>query len=74
MNDNIKAGSVTCRLCGKHVTEIKGYLGRVNPRGVIPAIWECRPSCDATLTQDEALLAAIEPPSVTDQENNKCSP
>lgn len=48
-----------CRLCGKSVFEIRGYLHRVNEKGV-PGIWECRPSCNADLTQDEALLAAVD--------------
>jgi len=57
---------VKCRLCGKPAHEIKGWLARVNEKGV-DGIWECRPSCDANLTQDEALLAAIEgdPPTTT---------
>lgn len=33
-----------CRICGKSALEIKGYLERVNPKGV-EGIWECRPSC-----------------------------
>lgn len=55
------SGSAHCRKCGKHVTEIRGYLTRVNAKGV-PGIWECRPSCDSTLSQDEALIALIEGP------------
>jgi hypothetical protein len=51
--------SCYCRLCKKTAHEIKGYLTRVNEKGVT-GIWECRPSCDATLTNNEALLAAIE--------------
>ena len=50
-----------CRLCKKTVHEIRGYLHRVNEKGV-QGIWECRPSCNANLTQDEALLAALEGP------------
>ena len=48
-----------CRMCGKGVFEIKGFLHRVNEKGV-PGIWECRPSCDANLSQDDAVIAAIE--------------
>lgn len=48
-----------CRLCGKGLFEIGGYLQRVNEKGV-PGIWECRPSCDAQQTQEENLLQAIE--------------
>lgn len=62
----MSGSSVTCRICGKHVTEIRGYLTRVNAKGV-PGIWECRPSCDSNLSQDEALLAAIECPMTPTQ-------
>lgn len=48
-----------CRLCGKTALEIKGYLHRVNELGVT-GIWECRPSCDANLSADDRLIAAIE--------------
>lgn len=47
-----------CRLCGKGISEIKGWLTRVNPKG-ITGVWECRPSCNANLTQKEAFMAAI---------------
>lgn len=48
-----------CRLCGKGPNEIRGYLARVNEFGV-PGIWECRPSCNADLSQEERVIAAIE--------------
>jgi hypothetical protein len=48
-----------CRLCGKGANEIRGYLQRVNEKGV-PSIWECRPSCDADLSAEERVIAAIE--------------
>lgn len=48
-----------CRLCGKGVTEIRGYLKRMNELGV-EGIWECRPSCDAELSDEERVVAAIE--------------
>lgn len=51
-----------CRKCGRGAFEIKGYLHRVNPKGEVPAIWECRPSCDAKLTNEQAILAAIDGP------------
>lgn len=51
---------VNCRKCGKHVTEVKGVLSRVNPKGEVPAVWECRPSCDAEMSQEEAVIAAVE--------------
>lgn len=48
-----------CRLCGKGPFECGGFLHRVNEKGV-KGIWECRPSCSAKMTSDEALIAAIE--------------
>lgn len=39
--------STRCRLCGRHATEVEGYLERVNEKGV-PGIWECRPPCGAS--------------------------
>jgi len=48
-----------CRLCGKGALEIQGYLKRMNETG-IEGIWECRPSCDAELSADERVVAAIE--------------
>lgn len=52
-------GDCICRKCKKDAQSIKGYLARVNEKGV-PGIWECRPSCDATLSPEQALIAAIE--------------
>ena len=49
-----------CRTCGKGIAEIGGYLTRVNPKGEVPAVWECRPNCSADLPQDTRLLLAIE--------------
>ena len=54
-----KVQDLKCRKCGKSATEIKGWLERVNKRGVIPGIWECRPSCDAKLSNDQAVIRAI---------------
>ena len=51
--------SLNCRLCGKDVNQCKGYLKRVNPKGV-EGIWECRPSCTTELAGDEALILALE--------------
>ena len=48
-----------CRLCGKGLFEIGGYLTRVNPKGV-DAIWECRPNCGAEQSQETNLLQAID--------------
>jgi len=49
-----------CRKCGVHINDLHGaYLARVNEKGV-PGIWECRPQCGATLTEEEAVLAALE--------------
>lgn len=48
-----------CRLCGKHISEIKGaFLTRVNETG-IPGVWECRPMCGADLPQETAFLLAV---------------
>jgi len=47
-----------CRICGKGVLEIGGYMARVNEKGV-PGIWECRPMCGADLPQDTKLMLAI---------------
>lgn len=47
-----------CRLCGRHVSEIGGWLARVNEKGV-EGVWECRPSCDAVMTDDEKVVDAI---------------
>jgi hypothetical protein len=58
---------IICRLCGKTPHEIKGWLTRVNEKGV-PGIWECRPSCDAQLSQDDALLGAIDSAHTTEEQ------
>ena len=50
---------IVCRKCGRSSHEISGWLERVNEKGV-PGVWECRPSCYATLTQDEAVIGALE--------------
>lgn len=49
---------IQCRLCGKKAGEVS-LLQRVNEKGV-EGIWECRPSCDESLPQAEALIAAVE--------------
>lgn len=52
--------TIKCRLCGKHISELRGaYLTRVNEKGV-PGVWECRPMCEADLPQETLLLMAIE--------------
>lgn len=53
-----KVSDLKCRKCGKSAPEIKGWLHRVNEKGV-PGIWECRPSCGAKLTNEQAILGAI---------------
>lgn len=50
---------MNCRLCGKHITEIKGFLKRVNEKG-IEGIWECRPNCDSNINQEQSLLLALD--------------
>jgi hypothetical protein len=49
-----------CRLCCRGPQEIKGWLARMNPVGELPAVWECRPSCDAELSEEEAVLGAVD--------------
>lgn len=48
-----------CRLCGCNVNQCKGFLKRVNEKG-IEGIWECRPSCTTILSNDQAVIAALE--------------
>jgi hypothetical protein len=55
-----------CRKCKKSAHEINGWLKRQNELGE-KGIWECRPNCNAELTQDEALIGAI----ADDEENDK---
>ena len=54
-----------CSLCGKDSFETGGWLERVNEKGVMGK-WECRPSCEAELSNDNRLLGAI-----TGRENKK---
>lgn len=49
----------TCRKCGKNPAKDRVCLARVNEIGVLPAIWECRPSCDAKLSDEPPNLSAI---------------
>ena len=51
--------SIECRKCGNSAQQCKGYLARVNEKGV-PGVWECRPSCDADLPPDVRVLLAVE--------------
>lgn len=50
---------IKCRLCGRGPNQIRGYLHRVNELGVT-GVWECRPSCDADMSAEERIIAAIE--------------
>lgn len=52
---------MNCIKCGKSIFEIGGFLTRVNDKGG-NGIWECAPSCDAQLTQEEAITQAINGP------------
>lgn len=61
---------MNCRLCNRSMYEIGGYLQRVNETGVA-GIWECRPSCDAKLSPDDAILQAITGDTV-DEQKEKC--
>lgn len=55
----MKASDVKCRVCGVNAFDCKGWLERVNEKGV-SGIYECRPTCGADLPQDERILGAIE--------------
>jgi hypothetical protein len=55
----MKAKDIRCRNCKRNAFEIQGYLHRINV-GVLPGVYECRPYCNTNLTQEEALVAAIE--------------
>ncbi len=52
---------MNCIKCGKSIFEVGGFLTRANDKGG-NGIWECSPSCDAELTQEQAVLAAVEGP------------
>ena len=54
-----KPSEIKCRLCGVSLPDCHGYFERVNPKGEVPMIVECRPSCGTVLTRDEAVLAAM---------------
>ena len=43
--EEINEGLV-CRKCKKSISEIYGYLTRVNPKGETPAVWECSECSD----------------------------
>jgi ribosomal protein L37AE/L43A len=61
-----------CRLCKRTAVEIQGWLTRINPLGE-EGVWECRPTCGATLTQDARLLGAILPPEPEDDDGGAMS-
>ncbi len=48
-----------CRLCSKNPATDGNCLTRVNPLGEI-GVWECSPTCEHNLNQDELVLLAIE--------------
>ncbi|MFZ5699695.1 MAG: hypothetical protein ACOY9J_13470 [Pseudomonadota bacterium] len=51
--------SAKCRICGRGLGQIGGYLQRVNEKGV-PGVWECSPTCAADLPTETVLLMAVE--------------
>lgn len=57
--------AVKCRLCGRGLSQIGGYLQRTNEKGV-PGNWECRPTCDADLPKETSVLLAVEGEDVAD--------
>lgn len=51
---------MNCRLCGKNLFDIGGYLERVNKH--VPEekpVYECRPKCGVQQSQETNLLQAI---------------
>lgn len=50
-----------CHLCGISAQQCKGWLTRINEKGV-EGVWECMPMCGANLPQEERLKGAIEGP------------
>lgn len=50
---------IACRKCGVPAHQCRGYLQRVNEKGV-PGVWECRPTCGADLPSDVRLALAVE--------------
>ena len=58
----MNVSEVKCNKCGCDIDHCAGYLGRVNPKGELLAVWECKPACSTVkiLTQDEAVIAALE--------------
>lgn len=58
----MKAGEVRCRLCGQQshqAAERGAWLERVNRKGEVPMVVECRPSCNDNPGVDP-LAGAIE--------------
>lgn len=61
---------MNCHICGIHAKDCKGWLARVNEKGV-DGIWECRPMCGADLPMEVALVGALEQESPTPQAQEK---
>lgn len=55
-----------CNLCGADMKSCKGWLERVNAKGVL-GVYECRPVCGADLPLNERVLGAVEPDAAIDQ-------
>jgi len=58
-----RAGNIVCRKCSADAWDASqrgAYLARVNPKGEIPMIVECAPSCKSTGDENEAILRAIQ--------------
>ena len=59
----MKASEIKCTHCGDDLWEASqrgAYLKRANPKGELPMIVECAPSCDKkTGNQEDALMGAI---------------
>lgn len=62
-----------CRICGTASPDLKEgqYLGRANPKGVLPAEWECRPKCDVRHISQESMFMEVLGPATPPQEDEK---
>lgn len=59
-----KLSDIKCRICGKNALEINkrgAYLKRVNPKGELPMVVQCAPTCHGLHGKNEdALLNALD--------------
>ena len=59
----MKVSELTCNKCGQNSYQASfrgAYLTRTNPKGILPAEWQCVPSCEHKHgDQNDALMHAI---------------